>query len=232
MDTKDGDHLDANSFKSARNYLAVPYMPSVINVQLTSRLPRAGGGDSVRTPDRPHLVVGAFGSRDLVTGTGRLRAALVRQCQQHADADCAMHSVNDIRNSTAHVEQEIIALYNQSVFCLGPSGDSYARKANIDALAVGCIPVVFYHASLRYPWHIAWRSSIRILIPAADVLADKVDVVDVLSKVPVDRVRAMQREIANLRISWPASVDVIVELMCAEAATHDCRSTRSGSRGS
>ena len=119
-DTKDGDHLDANSFKSARNYLAVPYMPSVINVQLTSRLPRAGGGDSVRTPDRPHLVVGAFGSRDLVTGTGRLRAALVRQCQQHADADCAMHSVNDIRNSTAHVEHEIIALYNQSVRCPFP----------------------------------------------------------------------------------------------------------------
>jgi hypothetical protein len=117
------------------------------------------------------------------------------------------------------------------VFCLGPSGDSYARKANIDALAVGCIPVVFYHASLSYPWHIASPSSTRILISAADVMNDTVNVIDVLRKVPIGRVRAMQREIARLRISWPASVDAVVEHMCVEAATFGChRSSASPTR--
>jgi hypothetical protein len=111
------------------------------------------------------------------------------------------------------------------VFCLGPPlGEGFTHKANIDALSVGCIPVVFYHASLDYPWHLPRLSAMRVLIPAADVIIGKVDVVSFLSKLPVDRVRAMQREIAQLRIAYPANVDALVEGMCMETAMFGCHS--------
>jgi hypothetical protein len=161
-EAKDGDHRSRAELLRSALFHGMPHMPSVANVQLTSRLRSAAdSGEAGTTPDRPQLVVGAFGTRGTESNAGRLRTALVRQCEQHP-ADCAMHSVA--------VVEDVISLYNQSVFCLGPSGDSYTRKANIDALAVGCIPVVFYHASLDYPWHIPSLSRTRILIPAADVV--------------------------------------------------------------
>ena len=209
--TQDGDHRRPHDLTNTTLFHAMPYMPSVVNVELASRL---RSGEHARTADRPNLVVGAFGARGNQTNAGRLRVALGRQCEHHP-ADCAMHSVAAV--------EDVVSLYNQSVFCLGPSGDSYARKANIDALAVGCIPVVFYHASIDYPWHLPHASNTRILIPAADVMYGKVDVVETLKKVPVARVRAMQREIASLRIAYPAQVDVTVDHMCMEAAYHDCQ---------
>jgi hypothetical protein len=56
--------------------------------------------------------------------------------------------------------------------------------------------------------------------------AGMVDVVEELKKVPVARVRLMQREIAHLRVAFPANVDALVEHMCMEAASQDCEPRR------
>ena len=110
----DGDHLngDRKSLEQGELFHALPYFPDVLNVQLTSRIRSysGAGGEGARTPDRPHLVVGSFGARGAQSDAGRLRTALLRQCENHP-AECSIRSLN----ATGPFMNDILQLYNQSV---------------------------------------------------------------------------------------------------------------------
>ena len=93
--------------------------------------------------------------------------------------------------------QEVLPAYALATFCLQPPGDSIARAAIIDSMAMGCIPVFLHlHQARLWPWH--WTGSDASLTfdwntalgapPArrADVLIDR------LRAVPVATVRRMQ----------------------------------------
>mmetsp|Transcript_38105 Transcript_38105/g.38790 ORF Transcript_38105/g.38790 Transcript_38105/m.38790 type:complete len:86 (-) Transcript_38105:163-420(-) len=43
-------------------------------------------------------------------------------------------------------------MYRDSVFCLMPGGPTWSRKATLDALVSGCIPVVFHLQTLHLLW--------------------------------------------------------------------------------
>ena len=51
----------------------------------------------------------------------------------------------------------IARLYWNSTFCLQPQGDAVSRKAIVDSLLLGCIPVLFHEGQAQqWPWH--WGS--------------------------------------------------------------------------
>ena len=88
----------------------------------------------------------------------RLRQRLNASCAAHADT-CARPAerVIDTNRRGAPKDEPVVAiarLYREATFCLQPMGDSITRKAMVDAVLLGCIPV-FFHAGqrLQWPWH-------------------------------------------------------------------------------
>lgn len=68
---------------------------------------------------------------------------------------CTVHNniCNWIELAGGGLALELMMMYQTSVFCLMPSGHTYSRKALLDSILAGCIPVVFHVESLHtlYP---------------------------------------------------------------------------------
>ena len=97
----------------------------------------------------------------------------------------------------------------ESVFCLEPPGFGNERKGIIDALHLGCIPVLFMPRRMD-SWHYqlqwgAFRRDSRVLIDGEAVAAGEVDVLEVLAAIPAARVARMQRTIAAWARRLPLS---------------------------
>lgn len=90
------------------------------------------------------------------------------------------------------------ALYWNSTFCLMPGGDSATRKATMDALLLGCIPVLFHQAQVRqYPWHWqGWVQQATVLLDYAKILENTTHPIDALLAISEAEVRAKQAAIA------------------------------------
>ena len=70
-------------------------------------------------------------------------------------------------------------VYWRSIFCPHPYGDAFTRKAMVDALALGCIPV-FTNEEQRHLWPKFWGSWIynaSVLLSVDSVLSGEVDLV-------------------------------------------------------
>ena len=88
----------------------------------------------------------------------------------------------------------------RSVFCLEPPGFGMHRKSQVDALTLGCIPVIFTPECDQALWSLhwgSWREDSRVLIDMEDVLVGKLDVQEVLKAIPAARMRQMQETIAQ-----------------------------------
>lgn len=118
------------------------------------------------------------------------------------------------------------ALYWNATFCLMPGGDSVGRKAILDALLLGCIPVLFHPSQLiQWPWHWGrWVREATVLVDYRRVLTsgvigrngsasvptaneDATYPLDELRAIPTARVRTMQHAIAAHahRMHWATS---------------------------
>ena len=136
---------------------------------------------------------------------------IARRLRQRLNASCAAHAgvcarpaerVVDTNRRGAPKDEPVVAiarLYREATFCLQPMGDSITRKAMVDAVLLGCIPV-FFHAGqrLQWPWHAGgWIEAASLTFDGDAVAEGKVDVVHELRKVDGARVRAMRRTIAE-----------------------------------
>jgi hypothetical protein len=135
-----------------RNTLTIPYLGHARGTVS----PRAHGRHlrSLRVA----IAVGrwAHASADRL-GFSAWRFALTRVCRARAlldNASCAdTYPLISGKNALAAV-----ALYRRATFCLQPPGDTMARAAIVDALSMGCIPVLFHPAQLSlWPWH--WNAT-------------------------------------------------------------------------
>lgn len=61
--------------------------------------------------------------------------------------------------------KNLYAAYARSVYCLMPHGDTPSRRAIFDALATGCIPIIYHRYSFHWPWHVPDRSAAALLVP-------------------------------------------------------------------
>lgn len=92
-----------------------------------------------------------------------------------------------------------IELYARSTFCLQPPGDTIVRTGIVDALSVGCIPVLFHPAQSAL-WPHFWRSP-RMLFDWKELKAPSAenasDVLQTLLALPDQRVSDLQRDVAS-----------------------------------
>ena len=126
----------------------------------------------------------------------KLRIAITKQCQ--ADPECHWfqvgHSSRDIGIAG------LLSVYKQSVFCLCPPGDDPTRKAVVDIIVSGCIPVFFNYMTLhnQHPWHLTEQDTldISVYIPEWKVRTNVVNVMEVLRSISPEVIRKKQEALA------------------------------------
>jgi len=141
---------------------------------------------------RPYLM--SFGgSLSGMKQSVALRKRIWEQCRKVGEPTC--------KGITAAVFNtrltEAYRIKQRSVFCLEPGGWGPIRKAILDSLLLGCIPVVFVPqntANALWPWHWGpWRADSSVRVEPQEFLQGRVDLHTLLSSIPPERVAHMQR---------------------------------------
>ncbi|KAE8696680.1 RHOMBOID-like 1 isoform 1 [Hibiscus syriacus] len=100
-----------------------------------------------------------------------------------------------------HKAAYLLKLFQSSIFCLQPSGDSYTRRSISDSIVAGCIPVFFHPGSayVQYIWHFPKDSSkYSVFIPERDVKSGKANIERILQRVSRERRATMRDEVINM----------------------------------
>ncbi|PQQ17550.1 Exostosin-like protein [Prunus yedoensis var. nudiflora] len=78
----------------------------------------------------------------------------------------------DFGESKCHSPSSIMQMFQSSLFCLQPQGDSYTRRSAFDSMLAGCIPVFFHPGSAytQYTWHLPKDyTKYSVFIPENDI---------------------------------------------------------------
>ncbi|KAI0498326.1 hypothetical protein KFK09_021567 [Dendrobium nobile] len=145
---------------------------------------------------RPFLF--SFAGAPRPNRTDEIRGRLTDQCR--GSERCGLLECGS-SVSRCHSPESVMKLFESSVFCLQPQGDSYTRRSAFDAMVAGCIPVFFHPGSayVQYFWHLPKNySSYSVFIPEKEVREGKVKVEDILSKFGEEKVRAMREQVVRL----------------------------------
>ena len=143
--------------------------------------------------ERKILVAAHFGTRHqpvLPKPTLQLRERLIEQCKAAGSSSRCHYSLPRSPATTAQ-------LYWEATFCLQPGGDTITRKAIVDALLLGCIPVLFHKGqAAQWGWHWgSWVHSATITLNQSAVRHGKLNVIDHLASLPAPKVEAMRQAI-------------------------------------
>merc|ERR1712187_304623 len=130
----------------------------------------------------------------------------------------------------------------QATFCLEPPGDSVSRKGIVDAIQLGCIPVLFERDQERlWPWHfgasagkvqVPWRDfSVRLDAFAFMRKRNRDNVIRALRAIPagvVARLRSsLQRAAAHLAYEPQEgrhdAFEIMLHGVCAASGAPFCR---------
>lgn len=127
-----------------------------------------------------------------------LRDILFRQCTESDKCETLLCARGGEGVDCPKNPHFITNLFLSSTFCFQPPGDSPTRKGVFDCLVAGTIPV-FFHPSTAY-WQYLWHlpadgSSYSVLINETEVLETKESVIDILERIPEEKVRQMQKVI-------------------------------------
>ncbi|MCO5563606.1 hypothetical protein L7F22_017253 [Adiantum nelumboides] len=152
--------------------------------------------EHVRAIVRPFLFSFAGAPRpELATS---IRGQIMDQCKlsNHCNLlEC------DRGESKCHVPAVVMKLFQESVFCLQPQGDSYTRRSIFDSMIAGCIPVFFnnHSAYTQYVWHLPENySSYSVFIQEEDVRAGNLSIEDILLKLSQTEIQSMREEVIRL----------------------------------
>ena len=136
------------------NLFAVPY-ESALHVSSADEMRR--WQRRVMAAERPALMTLITGATHTVA-----RSAIAKACKR-SNGTCTLRDCNT--NSNHCRKQTVYQSYLRSQFCLMPMGDTPSRNAIFDALACGCVPIIFSAASFSYPWHVPNASELVLLAP-------------------------------------------------------------------
>ena len=211
---------------AADQYQSVPYN-AVVHADTHMRLVPWQHLPS-RRRDNP-LVAYTAGSRSRGEAA-LLRAALTRSCidgrpwcdTRAPEAEGAGVGEQDFSG--------ISALYYAATFCLQPIGDTISRKGVVDALLLGCIPVLF-HRGQQQQWGWFWGSWVTdatVLFNMTAVIDGTVDVVHQLRGIAPARVTAMRETISRHAhaFQW-SSTDSLLVAAALRSNAHDYGSAES-----
>ncbi|KAL5076012.1 hypothetical protein RYX36_014996 [Vicia faba] len=125
-----------------------------------------------------------------------IRGKIIEQCRGSSLCkfiDCSHEKCDDPVN--------VMKVFENAVFSLQPSGDSYTRRSIFDSILAGCIPVFFNPGTAysQYKWHFPKnRSEYSVYIPVKDVKEWNVNIGKVLLGIPENEVIAMREEVIRL----------------------------------
>jgi len=152
--------------------------------------------DRMRRHDRKYLF--SFAGAPRPDRPDSIRNQLINQCE--SSKKCMMVHCNNWKNK-CHNPPELMKVFQDSVFCLQPPGDSYTRRSTFDSMLGGCIPVFFHPGSayIQYLWHFPKNyTNFSVFIPLYDVRDGKVKIQSVLEKIPPQKVMEMREEVIRL----------------------------------
>jgi len=125
--------------------------------------------------------------------TSSIRNELIDHCQSSKSCKLVGNHFGD----PVHV----MDVFQNSVFCLQPPGDSFTRRSTFDSILAGCIPVFFHPQSAykQYMWHFPKNnSSYSVFIPETDVKRKRVMINETLFNVQESEVLDMREEVIRL----------------------------------
>lgn len=128
-----------------------------------------------------------------------IRGQIIRQCL-NSRTKCRLSECKPERRKCDNPVY-IMKMFQNSVFCLQPPGDSYTRRSTFDSILAGCIPVFFTPASayVQYVWHLPRNfAKYSVLIPENEIRENNVSIENILSGISKFQVSAMREEVIKL----------------------------------
>lgn len=128
-----------------------------------------------------------------------IRGQIINECRNSSVGKLLECDI--VEESKCHSPSSIMKMFQSSIFCLQPQGDSYTRRSAFDSMLAGCIPVFFHPGSAytQYTWHLPRNySSYSVLIPENDIRKGRVSIEKRLSQISPEQVRIMRGEVINL----------------------------------
>lgn len=129
--------------------------------------------------------------------TGSIRGKIIKQCLSSTKR-CKLLNCNE---NNCDDPVQIMEVFQDSVFCLQPPGDSLTRRSIFDSILAGCIPVFFNTGSAytQYLWYFPRnQNKYSIFIPEDDINKQRVSIEKVLSRVGSKNVKRMREEVVNM----------------------------------
>lgn len=127
-----------------------------------------------------------------------IRGQIIDQCKN--SKACKLLEC-DFGESKCHSPSSIMQMFQSSLFCLQPQGDSYTRRSAFDSMLAGCIPVFFHPGSAytQYTWHLPRNySQYSIFIPEDDIRKRNISIEQRLSEISLEKVKEMRETVINL----------------------------------
>ncbi|CAN6308059.1 unnamed protein product [Urochloa humidicola] len=152
--------------------------------------------DRMRSLERPWLF--SFAGAPRPGDPMSIRGQLIDQCR--SSSVCKLLEC-DLGESKCHSPSTIMKMFQSSLFCLQPQGDSYTRRSAFDSMLAGCIPVFFHPGSayVQYTWHLPKNyTRYSVFIPEDDIRTRNASIEERLKSIHPDVVKNMREEVINL----------------------------------
>lgn len=152
--------------------------------------------DRMRKLKRPYLF--SFAGAPRPGNPKSIRGQIIDQCK-HSKV-CKLLEC-DFGESKCHSPSSIMKMFQSSLFCLQPQGDSYTRRSAFDSMLAGCIPVFFHPGSAytQYTWHLPKNyTTYSVFIPENEVRKGMVNIEERLRQIPSEQVKIMRETVISL----------------------------------
>ncbi|ESQ51787.1 hypothetical protein EUTSA_v10016613mg [Eutrema salsugineum] len=156
--------------------------------------------NKIKLTNRTILFSFAGAQRPSRSKNGLVRTQVIQQCKTSSKTcrflDC------DVKSSSCDDPISLMKLFESSVFCLQPPGDSLTRRSVFDSILAGCIPVFFNQGSAykQYVWHIPSNNSdYSVYIPVKELrTGGKNKIQEILRRIPNEKVIGMRENVIRL----------------------------------
>ncbi|KAL0461062.1 UNVERIFIED_CONTAM: Xyloglucan galactosyltransferase MUR3 [Sesamum latifolium] len=152
--------------------------------------------DRMRKLERKHLF--CFAGAPRPDNPKSIRGQIINECKN--SKVCKLLEC-DFGESKCHSPSSIMQMFQSSLFCLQPQGDSYTRRSAFDSMLAGCIPVFFHPGSAytQYTWHLPKNySQYSVFIPENDIHKKNISIEQRLSEISAEKVKEMREMVINL----------------------------------
>ncbi|KAG7638260.1 putative xyloglucan galactosyltransferase GT12 [Arabidopsis thaliana] len=174
------------------NEFAIPY-PTYFHPKSLTEIWR--WQKKVKSVKRKYLFSFVGGPRPKLDGS--IRGEIIKQClASHGKCNFLNCFVNDCDNPV-----KIMKVFENSVFCLQPSGDSYTRRSIFDSILAGCIPVFFSPGSgyNQYIWYFPKDyTKYSVYIPENEMRNGTVSLKNILGMIDKERILRMRKEVVKI----------------------------------